>query len=117
MRRRWTLLAIAAVPRIYWIDQCALPSRRWRMRVRGRGDPRRSQGRSAHVAAEYVPVGMDEDAALALVKKAGFRLTDAVAEREIAPDTGQGGGGASPPALDGVDTNVRAGLSSDRKPP
>lgn len=26
MKRRWKLLAVAAVPGVYWIDQCALPS-------------------------------------------------------------------------------------------
>jgi hypothetical protein len=77
MKRRWSLLAVAAVPGIYWIDQCALPRPALvdaAFAVEGR--PIAPHGiRLGHVAAEYVLIGMDEDSALALVKKAGFRVT------------------------------------------
>jgi hypothetical protein len=76
MKRRWKLLAVAAIPVGYWIDQCALPRPALvDAAFAVEGDPASSTGVPLeHVAAKYLPVGMDEDAALALVKHAGFRV-------------------------------------------
>jgi hypothetical protein len=85
MKRRWKLLAVAAVPGIYWIDQCALPRPALvDAAFAVEGNPVAPMGvRLEHVAAKYLPVGMDEDAALALVKKAGFRVTPELREPRL----------------------------------
>jgi hypothetical protein len=85
MKRRWKLLAVAAVPGVYWIDQCALPRPALvDAAFAVEGNPVAPIGvRLEHVAAKYLPVGMDEDAGLALVKKAGFRVTPELREPRI----------------------------------
>lgn len=76
MKRGWTWLAIAAVPGVYWIDQCALPRPALvdaAFAVEGR--PVAPRGvRLEHVLPGYLQIGMKEDAAIALVRNAGFRV-------------------------------------------
>lgn len=86
-RRRWALFVLVAAPVLYWIHQCALP---WHPLVAEAFAVEGSTSdfpsvRVDGVAAKHLPLGMPEDDAIALLRKAGFRITPALREPRVPP--------------------------------